>query len=84
MCEGVFRTIKKGQTPFKEVSATMTIDDFNKRIFVDENLVILDDTVLDITSYLNNHSGGKFVMEHNIGRDIRKFFYAGYCLENYQ
>ena len=28
-----------------------------------------------------NHPGGKFVIEHNIGRDISKFFFGGYSLE---
>jgi cytochrome b involved in lipid metabolism len=30
-----------------------------------------------------NHPGGKFVVEANIGRDISKFFYGGYSMENY-
>ena len=30
------------------------------------------------------HIGGKFVIKINIGRDISKFFYGGYCLEDNQ
>lgn len=41
-------------------------------------LVILDDLVLDVSEYMSNHPGGKFLLEHNIGRDISKFFYGGY------
>lgn len=44
--------------------------------------VILDDYVIDIGPFLGYHPGGKFVLEHNIGRDITKFFYGGYSLEN--
>lgn len=31
--------------------------------------------------YMDNHPGGKFLLEHNIGRDISKFFYGGYGLD---
>lgn len=44
--------------------------------------MLLDDMVLDIGDYLNSHPGGKFVMEANIGRDVSKYFYGGYSLEN--
>ena len=44
--------------------------------------VILDDMVLNVAEYMTNHPGGKFVISHNIGRDISKFFYGGYVLEN--
>ena len=30
-----------------------------------------------------NHPGGLFSLEANIGRDISKFFYGGYSMENY-
>jgi cytochrome b involved in lipid metabolism len=38
--------------------------------------------VLDIIRFKMNHPGGKFVLEQNIGRDISKFFYGGYTMEN--
>ena len=38
--------------------------------------------VIDIGSYMNSHPGGKFVLQQNVGRDISKFFYDGYCLED--
>jgi hypothetical protein len=47
-----------------------------------EKLVILDDLILDVESYAWFHPGGRFLLEHNIGRDISKFFYGGYSLEN--
>lgn len=37
--------------------------------------------VLDIETYMAEHPGGQFSIEHNIGRDISKFFYGGYSLE---
>jgi len=37
--------------------------------------------VLDIGEFIEYHPGGKFVLCINIGRDISKFFYGGYCLE---
>ena len=38
--------------------------------------------VLDVTEYIDYHPGGKFVLKINTGRDISKFFYGGYCLED--
>jgi hypothetical protein len=31
---------------------------------------------------MNHHPGGKYYIEHNIGRDISKYFYGGYKMEN--
>jgi cytochrome b involved in lipid metabolism len=38
--------------------------------------------VLDVSRFMEEHPGGKFSLEHNIGRDISKFFYGAYQLEN--
>lgn len=43
--------------------------------------MILDDLVLDVSKFKTEHPGGRFLLEHNIGRDISKFFYGGYTLE---
>jgi cytochrome b involved in lipid metabolism len=43
----------------------------------------LDDLILDISKYQFYHPGGAFLLKYNIGRDISKFFYGGYQLENY-
>lgn len=61
---------------------TMSMSVFNKRIAAGDKLVILDDLVLDVSQYISCHPGGKFLLEHNFGRDISKFFYGGYSLEN--
>ena len=44
-------------------------------------LVILDELVLDVGSFISRHPGGRFALENNIGRDISKFFHGGYSLE---
>ena len=60
----------------------MTVDQFNKRVKgKKESLVILDDMVLDVNDYMEEHPGGSFLLEHTIGGDISKFFYGGYSLD---
>ena len=44
--------------------------------------MILDDLVLDVGKYMNHHPGGRYFMIQNVGRDISKFFYGAYRLEN--
>lgn len=56
--------------------------DFDQAIKAGRNLCILDSMVLDMTDYVVQHPGGKFVLKINRGRDISKFFYGGYCLED--
>jgi cytochrome b involved in lipid metabolism len=43
--------------------------------------VILDEMVLDVSKFISHHPGGMFVLEHNIGQDISKFFFGGYSLD---
>lgn len=38
--------------------------------------------VLDVGEFINYHPGGRFVLQANRGRDISKFFYGGYSLED--
>jgi len=59
----------------------MSPEEFEERISMGEMLVILDDMVLDISNFHAFHPGGKFVLTHNKGRDISKFFYGGYSLD---
>ncbi len=68
-----------------EKDKSMSLEEFNDRVFVrGEKLVLLDDMVLDISKYMFNHPGGKFLLSHFYGRDIGKFFYGGCVLENYK
>lgn len=46
-----------------------------------EQLVILDEFVLDVSEFISHHPGGRFVLQHCIGRDISKYFYGGYSLD---
>ena len=60
----------------------MDYNEFNKRVDEGQKLVILDDMILDVRRFMLNHPGGKFLVEQNVGRDVSKFFYGGYSLEN--
>lgn len=40
--------------------------------------------VLDLTTYVNNHPGGAFYLNQTIGRDISKYFYGSYALDDNQ
>ena len=44
-----------------------------------QNVVILDNLVLDIGSFIFKHPGGSYLLESTIGRDISKFFYGSYA-----
>jgi cytochrome b involved in lipid metabolism len=59
----------------------MTSDEFNQRVESGSKLVILDGYILDVSKFLDSHPGGRFSLEHNLGRDISKFFHGGYALE---
>jgi len=37
--------------------------------------------VLDISTYAYCHPGGDFLLTHNVGRDVSKFFYGSYALD---
>ena len=59
----------------------MGTSEFKNAIQNGQKLVILDDMVLNVEKFIDQHPGGRFVLQHNIGRDISKFFYGGYSLE---
>jgi len=65
----------------------ITTDEFEKEVFENKkNWVILDNLVLDLgtgkSAYFNYHPGGKMLLEHNIGRDVSKFFFGGYAMSS--
>ena len=60
----------------------MTSLDFQQALTNGRKLVILDEIVLDVSKFIDQHPGGRFVLSHNIGRDISKFFHGGYSLED--
>lgn len=44
--------------------------------------MIIDDLILDVSQFMSEHPGGRFLVEHSIGRDVSKYFYGGYVMEN--
>lgn len=60
----------------------MTREEFDERISEGDKLVILDDMVLNVERFRSDHPGGQFLIDFHIGRDVSKFFYGGYVLEN--
>jgi len=60
----------------------MTYEQFGAQVREGVALVILDGYVLEVGKFLDEHPGGRFSLEHNIGRDVSKFFHGGYALEN--
>ena len=71
----------RGPMPIIEHESTMSKQEFDDAVAAGRKLVILDDHVLDIEQFIDQHPGGRFTMSHNIGRDVSKFFYGGYSLE---
>lgn len=82
VAECLYRCRLAREDPFFKINATMTQKQFNDLVEHGRKLVILDEFVLDVASYISWHPGGRFVLNHNIGRDISKFFHGGYSLEN--
>lgn len=66
---------------FVRPETTMTSAEFEQAVAEGRKLVILDELVLDVERFTSQHPGGRFVLQHNNGRDISKFFYGGYSLE---
>ena len=81
--EAYYQYSIKDERPFQiENTSKISVAQFKERVKNGEKLVLLDDLVLDMGNYITNHPGGRFSMEANIGRDVSKFFYGGYALEN--
>lgn len=68
-------------SPKNEIGS-MSRAEFDRGIKSGNKYMILDDLVLDVSEFINQHPGGKFVIRHNVGTDISKFFFGGYCLED--
>mmetsp|Transcript_17074 Transcript_17074/g.26407 ORF Transcript_17074/g.26407 Transcript_17074/m.26407 type:complete len:158 (-) Transcript_17074:1061-1534(-) len=58
------------------------LEEFKRRIILGEKLVILDDLVLDVGSFMDDHPGGRYSIEQNVGKEVSKYFYGGYRYEN--
>ena len=60
----------------------ITKAEFHERVYQKgEKLVILDEYVLDVSEFISKHPGGRFALEHSIGRDVSKYFYGGYSVD---
>lgn len=60
--EIIFQIYKRMESPFVESNVYISLEEFQKRISVGEQLVILDDLVLDVSKFKHNHPGGTFVV----------------------
>lgn len=60
---------------------SMSRSDFDNKVATGSKYVVIDNLVLDLQEFVGVHPGGKFVIEHNVGTDISKFFFGGYSLE---
>jgi hypothetical protein len=67
---------------YAEPHIIMCVEEFAERVENGQQLVVLDDLVLDVSRYKRYHPGGQFTIQQCIGRDVSKFFYGGYSLEN--
>lgn len=67
---------------YENGTTDLTVEEFKKRVANGEDLVILDDMVLNVSWFKTEHPGGQFSIEMNLGRDVSKYFYGGYSLEN--
>jgi hypothetical protein len=76
------RKILAREDPFTKVQVSMSEKEFHMLVSQGRKLVILDEFVLDVEKYISWHPGGVFLLTHNIGRDISKFFHGGYSLED--
>lgn len=74
--------ILRKEVPFAVPQDSMSAQEFTSAIDNGRKYVILDDLVLDVEKFIDQHPGGRFVLQHNIGRDVSKFFYGGYSLED--
>ncbi len=75
------RLASKKETPFRNVDRVIKREEFDEMIARGEKLVLLDSLVLDVQRFGEEHPGGQFLIDFNVGRDISKYFYGGYVLE---
>jgi len=75
--------LSQNQLPALNENASIPISEkeFEARVGKKEQLCILDDLVLNLSSYAFSHPGGAFTINYLVGRDISKFFYGSYALD---
>ena len=80
--ETFFQLYRRKEQPFRPITDTISRTEFDARVNGGEQLLLLDDMVLDVSKFKSEHPGGQFLIDFHIGRDVSKFFYGGYVLEN--
>mmetsp|Transcript_29997 Transcript_29997/g.26569 ORF Transcript_29997/g.26569 Transcript_29997/m.26569 type:complete len:146 (-) Transcript_29997:891-1328(-) len=55
--------------------------EFRGMIDKGRQLCLFNNYIIDIEPFANQHPGNKFVLTHNIGNDIGKYFYGSYSME---
>ncbi|CDW77376.1 UNKNOWN [Stylonychia lemnae] len=74
--------LRSKKSELKKKSKVISLYQFNQLVSLGRQLVILDDKIIDVESFLDNHPGGKNVLKWNVGRDISKFFYGSFQFTN--
>ena len=54
---------------------------FNNMIKAGKKLVLFNNFVVNVENFMDEHPGTRFVISHNIGKEIGKYFYGAYSLE---
>lgn len=82
--EILFKTwrFKNGPIDNGKVTKVMTNEEYEYALRAGKKYCIIDDLVLDVGRYASRHPGGAFLIDMTIGRDVSKYFYGGYKLEN--
>jgi len=73
---------KSGALTSKDPVKTITSFEYEGLVKEGKQLCVLDDLVLDVGRYASRHPGGKFLIDATVGRDVSKYFYGGYKMEN--
>lgn len=73
---------KSGPLTTKEVTKTLTTEEYEKLVHNGGKFCILDDFILDTKRFASRHPGGQFLIDSTVGRDVSKYFYGGYKMEN--
>ncbi|CDW87608.1 cytochrome b5-like heme steroid binding domain containing protein [Stylonychia lemnae] len=74
--------LRSKKIEMKMKSRLISLYQFNQLVAHGRQFVILDDKVIDVETFFDNHPGGRSLLKLNIGRDITKFFYGAYEFKN--
>jgi hypothetical protein len=84
ICESVWKQWKilnGSMVPHGKNIGFFSIEDYELAIRNGEAICTLDDLILDVSEYMKVHPAGMFVIDACIGRDMGKFFYGGYKMD---